>query len=153
MIKPALALVALATPAPALDFGQLAEVLCIDPFEAVMPPDATGLDPVEPAPRFILTGDRVFAVGEAYLVLSGDFETEESRCELYARLDQVEANAARSWFQAWITAGIDAGRYGPEDAVADVYESTDWREPRMLVGFVVSEGIARLRVEDTDKEA
>ena len=142
-----------APPVQALDFGQLAEVLCIDPFEAVLAPDASGLDPVDPAPQFVQEGDTVYAIGEAYLVLSGDFETEASRCEVYAQLSAKDADAAQDWFKDWIDDRVDASRYAATGLGAGIYESTDWREPRMQVTFLITDDIALLIVEDTDKEA
>ena len=141
------------TPALATDFGQLAEVLCIDPFEAVQAPDPSGLDQVDPAPQFVQSGDTVYAIGEAYLVLSGDFETEASRCEVYAQLSAEDAEAAQAWFRDWIDGEVDDSRYTATNLGAGIYESTDWREPRMQVTFLITDDIALLIVEDTDKEA
>jgi len=145
----ALAIVA-APPAAALDFGQAAEVLCIGPYEAVMAPNVSGLDLVERAPDFVETGDAVYAIEHAYLVISGDFATQAGRCELYADLDPEQIWTVEEWFDAWANAGIDAGRYLVEDGAL---VSDDWREPKMRVALEVVNGVVRLIVEDTDEEA
>ena len=118
------------------------EARCLDAYENMFLPVVDGLEPL--ASRDHEPGYRLSDLETLVLELAPDDAFSACRLD-----DQTGQSAAG--FDAWIAAGVAAGRY--EKVSQDTWSSNQWIEPRIAVQKRQQGNSVVLRVMETDLES